>query len=109
MIGAAQVKEIVKQYEKHGWTLRRVLLCADALENPSSSVENSFGASSVISSEINALWFSRPSANGGEAWELRRLTGAPFAIIKVFGAGDDESAREMLRRETEKAIREKQN
>jgi len=104
MIDAAQIGEIIKQYEKHGWTLRRVLLCAKTREDFSSSAESLFGGAPVISSEINALWFSRASANGGEAWELRRLTGAPFAVIKIFGAADDETAREQVRRETEKTM-----
>ncbi len=103
MIEATRVAEIIRQYKKHGWTLRRVLLCADALENFSSS-ENLFGGASVVSSGINALWFSRAAANGSEAWELRRLSGAPFAFIKIFGAADDESAREKGRRETEKTL-----
>lgn len=102
MIDAGAWREIRKQYEKHGWTLRRVLLCAP--EN-FSSLENLFGDAPVDSSDINALWFSRASAIGGEAWELRRLSGAPFAQIIVFGADTNEAERERARREAESKIR----
>ncbi len=98
MIDAEKAREILKQYEKHGWTLRRVLL--SGAPEDFSSLENLFGAP-VVSSAINALWFSRAAANGGEAWELRRLSVAPFALVKVFGAADDETTREKIRRETE--------
>lgn len=108
MIDAGQVREIIKQYEKHGWTLRRVLLSdAKRRESLAASLENLFGgaaAVSFVSSEINALWFSRVSATGGEAWELRRLSGAPFALVKVFDANTNETEREQIRRETEKEM-----
>ncbi len=106
MIDSGAVREIRKQYEKHGWTLRRVLL-SGARENYS-SLENLFGGAPVVSSDMDALWFSRASANGGEAWELRRLSGAPFAQIIVFGADTNEAERERARRETESKIRLKQ-
>lgn len=107
MIETAQIAEIVKQYERHGWTLRRVLLCAKKLENSSPSSENSFGGALVVSSKTDALWFSRAAANGGESWELRRISGAPFALVKIFGANDDETTREAVRRAAEKALSEK--
>jgi len=73
MITAAQASEILKQYTKHGWTLRRVLLSDATRASFSSALESVFGDAAVESSEIDAAWFSRPSAGGGEAWELRRL------------------------------------
>jgi len=109
MIDAAQVREIIRQYEKHGWTLRRVLLCAKTRESLAVSPENLFGGAPVCESETDAVWFSRAAAaaNGHEAWELRRLTGAPFALVKVFGADVSETERERTRRETERAICDK--
>lgn len=101
MIDRARIHEILKQYEKHGWTLRRVLLCREARESLSGSPENPFGGAQIADSETNAVWFSRRAANGNEAWELRRLTGSPFAVIKVFGADINESEREQIRREAE--------
>jgi len=104
MIDLRQIQEILAQYKKHGWTLRRVLLCQTMREHPANSLENLFGGASVISSEADALWFSRPSGIGREAWELRRLTGAPFALVEVFEDEDDEAVREEARFEMEQIL-----
>ncbi len=104
MIGAQQIQEILAQYKKHGWTLRRVLLCAQTRESAGNSLENLFGDAPVISSEKDAAWFSRPSGIGREAWELRRLSGTPFALIEVFEDEDDEAVREEARFEMEQRL-----
>lgn len=104
---AGQIGEILKQYEKHGWTLRRVLLCAptrSGFSTAPAALENLFGDAPVVDFETDALWFSRLSADGREAWELRRLKGAAYALIKVFAAGQSETEREQIRSETEKAL-----
>lgn len=94
MITARQISEIMAQYGKHGWTLRRVLLCAPTRENLTSTIGNLFGETPIINSEIDAAWFSRSSGIGREAWELRRLSQNPFALIEVFEDEDDETVRE---------------
>jgi hypothetical protein len=94
MIGALQIQEILAQYKRHGWTLRRVLLCPATRENLTDSLENLFGDAPVILSETDAVWFSRPSGIGREAWELRRLSNPPFALVEVFEDEDDEAVRE---------------
>ena len=80
MIDPAVVGEIIAQYEKHGWTPRRALLSD---ENKSLLLQ-SFGEAEIEFSDIDALWFSRKSNPGSEAWELRRLTGSPFALIAII-------------------------
>ena len=77
MIDPAAVGEIIAQYKKHGWTPRRALL-SDANKGV---LLKSFEAIEVEFSDIDALWFSRRSRPDSEAWELRRLTGPPFALI----------------------------
>jgi hypothetical protein len=104
MISAQQIQEILAQYRKHGWTLRRVLLCAETLESLTGSLGNLFGETQIVSFEIDAAWFSRPSGTGREAWELRRLTGAPFALVEVFEDEDDEAVREEARFEMEQTL-----
>lgn len=104
MTSAQQLQEILAQYRKHGWTLRRVLLCAETLESLTDSLENLFGETQIDSFETDAAWFSRSSGVGREAWELRRLTGAPFALVEVFEDEDDESVREELRFEIEQTL-----
>lgn len=102
MISAGQIREIIKQYEKHGWTLRRVLLSPAMMES-SGADEIVFGDAPVTPAEIDAAWFSRPS-KGGEAWELRRLSGSPFALVEIFDADGEEAVRDQTRQEMEKTV-----
>lgn len=91
------------QYERHGWNLRRVLLSAQTIENLADSLKTLFGETEIILSEFDAVWFSRRSPNnfGSEAWEIRRLSETPFALVEVFDAEDDEEVREEARKEME--------
>lgn len=104
MIGTAQIQAILAQYEKHGWSLRRVLLSAEAREN---LPEAFFANAEIVSSGIDALWFSRASLGGREAWELRHLSGGtPYALVEVFEADDEEEVREEARSEMETRLAE---
>ena len=93
MIGAAAVGEIIAQYEKHGWKLRRALLSPEArnvFANFDVGVE-------VIEADLDALWFSRQSQPENEAWELRRLTNLPFALVAVIrNEASEEEVEETL-------------
>ncbi len=105
MIQAGQIAEILTLYRKHGWNLRRVLL-SDALQKSlADSLEKLFGATEIIPAEIDAAWFSRPSKENQEAWELRRLSENPFALLEVFEAEDEEEIREETRREIETRLK----
>jgi hypothetical protein len=88
MTDPATVGEIIKQYEKHGWTLRRALLSEDSRV----PLADLLGEIEITSSDLEALWFSRRSKPESESWELRRLTGSPFALVAVIpsNAGEDE-------------------
>ena len=104
MINEQQIKQILSQYERHGWNLRRVLLSVESLETLSEAVRKTlFGEAEIVSEEFDAAWFSRPTPDnsGSEAWELRNLSGSPFALIEVFEAEDDEEVREEARKEME--------
>jgi hypothetical protein len=103
MITLELATEIIKQYTKHGWTLRRVLLSAATGESFLKSNKSVFGDAPVTASDIDAAWFSRPSA-GGEAWELRRLSTAPFALLEVFDGDDEEEVRLEARLEIERQM-----
>jgi len=86
MIEPFVVDQIIAQYEKHGWKLRRALLSPEgrtALARLGDKAE-------IHESDIDALWFSRQSQPDSEAWELRRLTGSPFALVAVI-SNDAES------------------
>ncbi len=101
MINEQQAKEILAQYKKHGWNLRRVLLSVESGEILSDLLKSLFGDVEIVSSEIDAAWFSRVSGAENEAWEIRRLSGSPFALFEVFEADDDEEVREETRKDME--------
>jgi hypothetical protein len=82
MTDSAIVGEIIAQYKKHGWIPRRALL-SDASKG---LLLKSLIEVEIEFSDIDALWFSRRSNPGSEAWELRRLTGAPFALIAIISS-----------------------
>jgi len=88
MTDRATVGEIISQYEGHGWKFRRALLSDESrilLGEMLDGIE-------VTISDLEALWFSRKSKPETETWELRRLTGSPFALIAVVSS--DASAGE---------------
>lgn len=105
MIDAKQIRELLTQYKKHGWNLRRVLLSESVQKSLADSLQNIFGEAEIINSEIDAVWFSRASGKSGEAWELRRLSATPFALFEVFDDEDDEVVREETRLEMQERIR----
>ena len=80
------IADIIEQYEKHGWRLRRVLLTQDLAQslNDTTSV---FGDAEVRMAAIDGLWFSRRSMPDREAWELRRISASPFALVEVIPDG----------------------
>ena len=88
MTDPVTVGEIVKQYEKHGWTLRRALLSDESRV----VLSDTLAGIDIASSDLEALWFSRRSKPESESWELRRLTGSPFALVAVVpsNASEDE-------------------
>lgn len=99
------INEIVGVYQKHGWELRRVLL------RPESRAELETGVSSLVGvtqdeADIDALWFSRPSHEKREAWELRLVAENPYALFETFEADESEEEREDVRREMEARMRE---
>jgi hypothetical protein len=97
MINAEQIIAILSLYKKHGWNLRRVLLCVKSNEN----MTNLFGDAEIVESKVDAAWFSRPAADGNEAWELRHLSENPYALVEVFDKEDEEEVREEARAEVE--------
>ncbi len=105
MIKPGQIAEILSLYKKHGWILRRVLL-SDTLKSALADTSgNLFGAAEIRSSEIDAVWFSRPSKANQEAWELRVLSEAPYALIEIFDDDDEDEIREETLAEVESRLK----
>jgi hypothetical protein len=93
MISGKETQEILAQYAKHGWTLRRVLLSDSLRVNLNEFLQDLFGGAEIVSSPLDALWFSRTS-DKGEAWEIRRLSKTPFALVEVFPVEITDAERE---------------
>jgi hypothetical protein len=95
--------ELTTIYSRHGWKLRRALL------RPETRVElqTLLPKDLVIrEDEFDALWFSRPSHNDREAWELRLLAQTQYALFETFEADETEEERDELRLEIEARMRE---
>jgi len=99
------IREIVGAYQKHGWQLRRVLLRPQTRAELRADLLLLDGAQ-VEESLIDAIWFSRPSHQQREAWELRLLAENPFALFETFEEDETEEQREELRREMEARLRD---
>ena len=96
-------KQIIAAYERHGWTLRRVLLSSRTRLELGDELA---GNTDVKDSDFDALWFARPSHENSEAWELRLISENPYALFEAFEADESEEDREDARREMENRMRE---
>ena len=55
---------------------------------------------------MTAMWFTRASQGGREAWELRLVAEPPYALFELFETDEAEEDREDVRREMEARLRE---
>src|SRR5215213_999565 len=93
--------ELTATYRKHGWQLRRVLL------RPETRVELQLPEDlPVKEATCDALWFSRPSHNDREAWELRLLAQTQYALFETFEAEETEEERDDVKLEMEARLRD---
>ena len=107
MISPEKIQAILTQYTKHGWNLRRVLLSDGLRVTLTDVLQDLFGGAEIVSSKLNAAWFSRVS-NHGEAWELRSLGNPPFALVEVLEENLSGDERDEVLRETESRMLDKQ-
>jgi hypothetical protein len=98
-------KQIVMNYEKHGWELRRVLTTSID-QDERQEITNAFATQTISPAQVDALWFARASPAGREAWELRLAAEQPYALFEAFEADESEEDREDARREMENKMRE---
>lgn len=101
------IDEIVASYVKHGWQLRRLLLRPETRDQFDPSGLGFGNDVSVAEAQVDAIWFSRPSHEQREAWELRLISENPFALFETFEPDEAEEDREDVRREMEVRLREK--
>ena len=106
------VKEIVGTYRKHGWRLRRLLLRPETQAELHAELAPDslpLDGAEITEAAVDGLWFSRPSHQQREAWELRLLAENPFALFETFEKDETEEQREELRREMEARLRDYAN
>lgn len=101
--------ETLALYRKHDWQLRRVLLRPESraeLTAATTAAATLFDDATLHESTLDALWFSRASHAGREAWELRLVAETPYALSETFEADEAEDEREEVRLEMEARLRE---
>ena len=100
-------EEVAATYRRHGWRVAGVLMAGAALaEWRAAGGPDLFGGLTPSESEVDALWFTRPSQGGREAWELRLVAEPPYALFELFEPDEAEEDRADVRREMEARLRE---
>ena len=97
--------ELVGTYRKHGWQLRSALLRPATQAVIEKHDAQLLDHVPVSEAGFDALWFSRPSHNNREAWELRLLGQTQYALFETFEADETEEDRDDLKREMEARMR----
>jgi len=98
--------EVVATYRKHGWELRSALLQPVTRAELDDQQAQLLKNVAVREEEFDALWFSRPSHNKRDAWELRLLVEPPYALFEMFEEDETEEDRDDVKREMEARMRE---
>ncbi|HEV8428349.1 MAG TPA: hypothetical protein VGQ41_10655 [Pyrinomonadaceae bacterium] len=98
--------ELVATYRKHGWQLRSALMQPSTLKELHSQEADLLQNLPVKDAGFDALWFSRPSHNNREAWELRLLAQTQYALFETFEAEETEDERDEVKREMEARLRD---
>jgi hypothetical protein len=99
------IEEIVKTYRRHGWQLRRALLRPETCALIAGSGKL-FANTRIQDAAFDALWFSRLSPEGREAWELRLVAETQYALFEAFEPDETEEQRDEVRQEMENKMRE---
>ncbi|MGH9946271.1 MAG: hypothetical protein ACRD6X_03635 [Pyrinomonadaceae bacterium] len=108
MIDLDMIEAIVAQYSKHSWDLRRILLGAESFSALSELLASKYSKVEIRNAVINAIWFSRPNGDA-ESWELRRIDGLPYALVRVIPNSAERDEREGILNAAEIEIDAKQS
>ena len=106
MQNAGLFMELVATYRKHGWELRSVLLQPATRKELELELTELLKGVALRDAGLDALWFSRPSHNEREAWELRLLAQTPYALFETFEKDEPEEDRDDVKLEMEARMRE---
>jgi hypothetical protein len=96
-------REALALYRRHGWRLARSLMTAETLARVGAA---EFEGAPAEESAVDAMWFKRAAAGGREAWELRLVADAPYALFELFEPDEPDEEREEVRREMEARLRD---
>jgi hypothetical protein len=102
-------EEALATYKRHGWRLARVLARPETLASlrvGDDAEAALYEGAPVNESDVDAMWFTRASQGGREAWELRLVAETPYALFELFEPDEEEEDREDVRREMEARLRE---
>ncbi|HZS43734.1 MAG TPA: hypothetical protein VFC63_01415 [Blastocatellia bacterium] len=91
---------IADQYKKFEFKLERCLMTASTLESlrAAHSRSDSFMGVPVEIAQIDAIWFSRPSAGGSTAWEIRLVSPTPLSLLeRLPNSATDEEHEQKLK------------
>jgi hypothetical protein len=103
---AGLFRETVATYRKHGWELRSALLQPATRAELDEQDADLLNGIIVREAPVDALWFSRPSHQQREAWELRLLAQTPYALFETFEQDETEEDRDDVKHEVEAQMRE---
>ena len=98
--------ELLATYRKHGWELRGALLQPATQAEFQTEEAELLKNVPVREAPVDALWFSRPSHNNREAWELRLLAQTPYALFETFEEDEIEEERQDVKLEMEARMRD---
>jgi hypothetical protein len=98
--------ELVATYRRHGWELKGVLLRPETLSEITADGSDRLRSVTVKDSPVDAIWFSRPSHQNREAWELRLLSETQYALFETFEPDETEDQRDEMRQEIEARLRD---
>ena len=66
---------------------------------------DSINNAEIREADFDAVWFSRPSHEKREAWELRLISEQAYALFAAFEPDESEQDREDARKEMENRMR----
>ena len=98
--------ELLTTYHRHVWQLRALLLTPETITELKGGEDDLLQSVMIKDSPVDALWFSRPSHEQREAWELRLLSETQYALFETFEADETEEQREEMHQEMEARLRD---
>jgi hypothetical protein len=100
------IDEIIALYQKHAWNLKSVILRPETAAELGGEIDQIFEGIAHVESDVDALWFTRISHGGAEAWELRLIAETPYALFERINSDEPEERRNQIRESMEQRLRQ---